>query len=99
MAVSKKQKTKQGGDGPDAAAFVRLIDEGLAEPSDVARAYFQALSEHNAEKTYTELLREAFADGGVVSERPIVDPNEEPSPEGRLIALRRSLLIFKGRDA
>lgn len=90
MAVSKKQRKQQDGAMPDAAAFVRLIDEGLAKPRDVVLAYFQAVNEANAGKTDAELLRGIK----IVQEYPgPPDPND---PGNRLVLLYRELVVFGG---
>jgi hypothetical protein len=84
MAVSKKRArlTKDG--EPDPAPFVRVIDDGLAEPRVVAQAYLQA---------YGQWI-EAGGDpsGDVVQERPEVDPTD---PGSRLIQILREAQ-FKG---
>jgi hypothetical protein len=90
VAVNRKQKQTQDGATPDAAAFVRLIDEGLAEPRAVVLAYFQAVNEANAGKTDAEVLRGVK----IVQEYPgPPDPND---PGNRLVLLYRELVVFGG---
>lgn len=91
MAISKHQRRPKR---PDAAVFTRLIDEGLAEPAVVSRAYQTALREWKNGMTYAQILAMASADVGVVANRSDIDDDqEEPTPEPRLIALDRAALL------
>lgn len=94
MAVSKKSRALgQGAEMPDAAAFVRVLDDELAAPADVSAAYQAALARWRKGKTSAEVLHAALTDGGVAQERPQVDADEPPRPEKRLIALHRNAIF------
>lgn len=90
MATSKHQKRP---DKPNAAAFTRLIDEGLAEHAVVGRAYQAALRKWRKGMTSAQLLTTAYADGGVMANRSDIEWDDEPTPEARLIALDRAALF------
>jgi hypothetical protein len=67
---------------PDAAAFTRLIDSGLADPSVVCAAYYKALAERTQKGGEFEAPE-------VVKERP--DPTPD-TPEARMVRLRREAM-------
>jgi len=92
VATNKSSKS-EGPEAPDAKAFVRVIDDGLASPSVVSAAYQQALTDWAAGKTYAEQIRP----GDVVQERPVIDPSLAPTPEARMIMLGR-VAAFTGGD-
>jgi hypothetical protein len=95
MAISKRRKRAQQ-QRPDAEAFVRVLDGGLADEVDVIRAYEHALSQSTVRQTSTELLQEALADDGLAKERPAGDPK---SAEARLINLHRHYTFKDGHPA
>lgn len=94
MAVSKRQKRAGEIHIPDAALFVRVIEDGHADPAVVSAAYQQALRQSITGTTEAERL--ALAD--VVQERPEIDPAELPTPEAQMVMLHRQHTFKGGTD-
>lgn len=90
MAISKK--LKQIGDGPampDAASFLKIIDDGLADPLAVSRAYQQAMQDWKRAGGRVELDPR-----DVVAERPVITKADRETPEARMTMLGR-ISMFK----
>lgn len=75
---------------PDAAAFVRVIDAGLADEMSVSRAYQKAMHDWHRAGGRAELSPE-----DIVQRRPVITEADGVTPEARLIMLGR-MSTFKG---
>jgi hypothetical protein len=95
--MAERRADRNRGERPDSEAFQAVLDKGIAPADVVFAAYDRALAEHNEGKPYRQLLEEAFSDGGVVQERPVIDPGESPSFDGQHVRRKRDQQ-WKGRD-
>lgn len=89
MAISKGQR-KAIGDRPDEAAFTRLITQGLADRDAVVDAYEHVFGE------WVDAGGQPIVD--MVSERPLIDPDEFVTV-GALLIRRNRERAFKGSPA
>ena len=86
MAISKKVKRLGGPSIPEAAAFVRVIDEGMADPEVVSHAYQQAMRDWRRAGGRVELR----PDDVTQDRAEALTGADREAPEARLILLGRT---------
>lgn len=92
MAISKKAKRQDGPSMPDAASFVRVIDEGMADPEVVSHAYQQAMGEWRRTGGRVELRPE-----DVTQDRAeAIASGDRRAPEARMTMLGRTFTFKDG---